>query len=109
MTTYAPTTYDEPCPGCEQPDGTSSSSSTVSPSVRRPSSRSACLIQFRIDCPVGSNSRARSSGLRPAHPRSTICRRNSAEYDVRVFPTCTPLKINYLKEPKCEQNRVNFK
>ena len=34
--------------------------------VRRPSSRSACLTQFRIVCCEGSNSRARDPGLRPA-------------------------------------------
>jgi DNA end-binding protein Ku len=33
-----------------------------------------------MDCPVGSNSRARSSGSRPARTRSTIWRRNSGEY-----------------------------
>ena len=35
---------------------------------------------LRMDWPVGSNSRARSSGSRPARTRSTIWRRNSGEY-----------------------------
>src|ERR1700730_1626847 len=35
--------------------------------------------------PLGSNSRASSSGLRPARTRSTICRRNSGEYGGRVL------------------------
>ena len=47
-------------------------------SSRRPSCRSDCATQVRIDCPVGSNSRARSSGSRPARTNSTIWRRNSA-------------------------------
>ena len=40
-------------------------SSVVSPSLRTPSSRSACLTQVRIAPAEGSNSRASSSGLRP--------------------------------------------
>ncbi len=43
-----------------------------STSSRRPSFLSASTIQLRIDCAVGSNSRARSSGSRPARTRSTI-------------------------------------
>src|ERR1700758_2179038 len=38
-----------------------------------------------MEWPLGSNSRARSSGLRPARTRSTICRRNSGEYGGRVL------------------------
>ena len=45
--------------------------SVVSPSLRRPSSRSACS-QFRIVCADGSNSRAKDPGLRPALASSTI-------------------------------------
>jgi molybdopterin molybdotransferase len=48
-------------------------------SSRRLSRRSATVTQWRIDCTVGSNSRARSSGSRPARTSSTICRRNSGE------------------------------
>jgi hypothetical protein len=33
--------------------------------------------QVEIDCAVGSNSRASSSGVRQDRTRSTICRRNS--------------------------------
>src|SRR5438477_6393436 len=39
----------------------------------------------RMEWPLGSNSPARSSGLRPARTRSTICRRNSGEYGGRVL------------------------
>jgi hypothetical protein len=54
-------------------------SSLLSPSSRRPASRSACATQLRIDCAVGSNSFARSSGLRPARTSSTIrCRYSDA-------------------------------
>jgi hypothetical protein len=45
--------------------------------MRLPASRSACFTQVEIDCAVGSNSRASSSGVRPDHTRSTICARNS--------------------------------
>ncbi len=55
-------------------------SAVVRPSARRPSSRSACHTQLRIDCAEGSNSRARWSGLRPDRTRSTICFRYSAAY-----------------------------
>ena len=37
----------------------------------------ACFTQVEIDCAVGSNSRASSSGVRADRTRSTICRRNS--------------------------------
>ena len=37
--------------------------SVVRPSLRSPSSRSACLTQFRIVCSEGSNSRARDNAL----------------------------------------------
>src|SRR5438270_399660 len=38
-----------------------------------------------MEWPLASNSPARSSGLRPARTRSTICRRNSGEYGGRVL------------------------
>ena len=66
----------------------SSRSAAVRPgatSSRRPSFRSAWETQARMEWPLGSNSRARSSGLRPARTRSTICRRNSGEYGGRVL------------------------
>ena len=53
----------------------------VNPSARRPSSRSACLTQLRIDCAVGSNSRPSSSGALPARTSSTIRARYSGGYD----------------------------
>src|SRR6202008_4080032 len=55
-------------------------SSLVRPSWRRPSSSSACVSQLRIDCAVGSNSFANSSGLRPARTSSIILRRYSGAY-----------------------------
>ena len=47
------------------------------PSLLRPASRLACFAQFEIDCAVGTNSRATSSGVRPDRTRSTIRRLNS--------------------------------
>src|SRR5262245_1642650 len=61
----------------------SSRSSVVRPSWRRPSFRSACATQFRIAWADGSNSCASSSGVRPARTSSTIRRRNSAGYGGR--------------------------
>ena len=58
----------------------SSRSAVVSPSARRPSSRSAWATQLRMDCAEGSNSQASWSGLRPDRTRSTICCRYSAGY-----------------------------
>jgi hypothetical protein len=52
----------------------------ISPSLRRPSSRSACLTQFRIAPSEGSNSRANSPGVLPDRTNSTICRRDSGGY-----------------------------
>src|SRR3954447_22227483 len=66
----------------------SSRSTAFSPagaSSRRLSFLSACETHARMEWPLGSNSRARSSGLRPARTRSTICRRNSGEYGGRVL------------------------
>ena len=54
-------------------------------SSRRPSCLSATAAQAAIDCAVGSNSRASSSGDRPARTRSTTWRRNSGEYGGRVL------------------------
>ncbi len=59
----------------------SSRSVLVNPSARRPSSKSACLTQLRIDCAVGSNSRPRSSGALPARTSSTIRARYSGGYE----------------------------
>ena len=53
--------------------------------------RSACATQFWITCANGSNSRARSDGLRPERTRSTIWRRNSGKYGGRVFGMTTPV------------------
>jgi deazaflavin-dependent oxidoreductase (nitroreductase family) len=47
---------------------------------RRPSSRSAWRTQFRIDCAVGSNFSANSSGFRPARTSSTSRRLKLAAY-----------------------------
>src|SRR5207244_12372986 len=58
----------------------SSRSSVVRPSWRWPSSRSAWATQLRIDCAVGSNFSASSSGFRPARTISTSRRLNSGGY-----------------------------
>src|SRR3977135_2086796 len=58
----------------------SSRSAVVSPLPPRPTSPSAWPTQFLIDCAVGSNSCASSSGERPARTSSTIWRRNSGGY-----------------------------
>ena len=50
----------------------SSRSALVRPSSSRPALRTDCATQLRIDCAVGSNSRASSSGVRPARTNSTI-------------------------------------
>jgi len=50
------------------------------PSLRRPSSRSACATQLRIDCAEGSNSLARWYGLRPDRTSSRIGCRYSEGY-----------------------------
>src|SRR5882724_4229696 len=63
----------------------SSRSSVVSPSLRLPSSRSACRTQFQIECADGSNCRDNSAGVRPDRTSSTILRRNSAGYGERLF------------------------
>src|SRR5215831_4909636 len=55
----------------------SSRSAVVRPPSPRPALRSDRANQFLIDCAVGANSRASSSGERPARTRSTIWRRNS--------------------------------
>src|SRR6516164_8242237 len=64
----------------------SSRSAVVRPPSPRPASRSHCATQFLIDCAVGSNSRASSSGERPARTRSAIWRRNSGGYAALVLP-----------------------
>ena len=55
-------------------------SSVVSPSLRRPSSRSNCRTQFPIACAEGSNCRDSSSGVLPARTISTIRLRYSNGY-----------------------------
>ena len=55
----------------------SSRSALIRPPSPRPALRSDCTTQFQIDCAVGSNSDASSSGARPARTSSTIWRRNS--------------------------------
>ena len=60
--------------------------SVVRPSLRRPSSRSACLTQFRIVCSDGSNSRATDPGLRPALTSSTTRSLYSGGYRPLLLP-----------------------
>ena len=48
------------------------------------------LDQFRIVCSEGSNSRARTFGLRPARTNSNICCRNSGGYCVRIVDSFLP-------------------
>src|SRR5262245_3953918 len=64
---------------------TSSFSSVVRPSARRPSSRAACTTQFRMALAEGSNLRASSSGLCPPRTSSTSRCRDSAVYGRRVL------------------------
>ncbi len=64
---------------------TSLRSAIVRPSLRRPSSRSACSTQRRIAVADGSNSFASRSGLRPARTNSTIRALNSGAY-LRPLP-----------------------
>src|SRR2546427_5011378 len=58
----------------------SARSSVVSPSLRLPSSRSACLTQFAMVCADGAKSFARLAVERPARTSSIMRRRNSGEY-----------------------------
>src|ERR1700687_3948904 len=53
-------------------------SSLVKPSLRRPSSRSACLSQLRRLCPETPSSLASSSGLRPARSARTASVREAS-------------------------------
>jgi hypothetical protein len=64
---------------------TSSRSSVVRPSARRPASRSACRSQFRIVWADGSNCRPSSSGVRPVRASSTRRARSWGGYGGRVF------------------------
>jgi hypothetical protein len=73
----------------------SSRSLELGPSVRLPASRSAFVTKIQIDCDVGSNSRASSSGVRPDRTSSTICRRNSGGYAARY--RCTGHLKTYSK------------
>ncbi len=68
----------------------SSRSTVVNPSSRRPSSRSACRTQLRIAPAEHSNSRANSVGVRPPRTNSTICCRYSAANDRTFFDIRTP-------------------
>ena len=55
--------------------------------------RSACTTQLRIACADGSNSRAKSSGVRPARTSSIIWRRYSGAYgglDLGMMDTSFP-------------------
>jgi hypothetical protein len=61
----------------------STRSSVESPSALFPSSRSACWIQLRMVCSVGSNSSASSEGFRPFRASSTIRFLNSSGYGGR--------------------------
>ena len=55
-------------------------SNVVNPSLRCPSSKSACLTHLRIADAEGSNSRASASGDRPERTNPTISRGNSGGY-----------------------------
>src|SRR3954451_12478813 len=72
----------------------SSRSAVVRPPSPRPPLRSDCANQFLIDCAVGSNSAASSSGVRPACTSSTIWRRNSGEYGNLVLAIVDSLEPN---------------
>ena len=62
---------------------TSSRSSAVRPSARRPSSRFAWLTQFRIVWADGSNCRPSSSGVRPDRASSMTRARSCGGYGGR--------------------------
>ena len=77
----------------------------VSPSLRRPSSRSACLTQFRMVCSVGSNSRASEPGLRPLRTNSMICSLYSGGYR----PCCSLPRLTsslWLPQPAIEPTMI---
>src|SRR5712691_5626927 len=78
----------------------SSRSSVVSPSARRPSSRSACLTQFRIACAVGSNCFASDSGDLPDRTSSTSRRRYSGVYGWWRFGIVGPPFSQMLRCPR---------
>ena len=73
--------------------------------TRQPASRPACVTQFRMAWADGSNSRAKSSGVRPARTRSTICCLNTAGYGGLVFGIC---RHPSSQENRCPRNRGNF-
>src|SRR4029078_8782403 len=60
-------------------------SSLVSPSLRTPSSRSACRTQFPIDVVVGPNSHDSSPSGLPLRASSITRRRNSRSYGGLLF------------------------
>src|SRR3954453_1128044 len=72
----------------------SSGSAVVRPPSPWPVLRAACATQFLIDCAVGSNSCANSSGERPAFTNSTIWRRNSGAEGSLVFAIADSLNAN---------------
>ncbi len=76
--------------------------SVVSPSLRRPSAKSACLTQLRIVCSEGSNSRASDPGLRPAVTNSTICSSYSGGYRPLL-----PALAHLLRSPKWKGVRLS--
>ena len=63
----------------------------VRPSLRRPSSNSACFTRLRIAYADGSNSRPSVSGLRPTPTIPTISARNSGEYRRPPLPAMAHL------------------
>ncbi len=84
----------------------SSRSSVVRPSERRPLSRAAGVPQIRIDYAVGSNFSANSSGLRPARAISTIRCLNSAGYalwDLDIVNSSSPERDQVSTEPRAVQ------
>ena len=84
----------------------SSRSALLSPSPRRPSSRSACATQLRIAWAVGSNSRASSSAVRPVRAKAT--RRPSGAG--RLAGTAVSISAWWIPPPqrvRGSRNRVN--
>ena len=80
-------------------------SNVVSPSLRRPSSRSACMTQFRIADAEGSNSRASDSGVLPERTSPTISNRNAGGYRRCFLAIVDPSFLPLLW--KCPRKRVN--
>src|SRR3954463_13851601 len=72
----------------------SSRSAVVRPPSPRPAFLENCATQFLIDCAVGSNSAASSSGVRPACTSSTSWRRNWGGYGNLVLAIVDSLNAN---------------